>query len=226
MKKFLSLVLALLLTLSLCACGDMDYNTTLGTPTNQEQDDGPRLTFIADFYDNNGAPWLSVEGTTFNISPNKVKEYSWDSDGSWISSWTMSSVMTVQIDNSYIETCGSTVIFSDTSLDRLNIDLPAEVVMSEGGDSSITTPSDYSWREYWTIDLWWRNHLETGSKSGSKIVVIQSQTGEPICMYMGNNVTWEVAKNLPKTTLVHIDGKALYIHRANFAIIDTSVFGG
>lgn len=224
MKKFLSMLLALMLTLSLCACGG-DRVTTLGTP-DPTQEDVPRLSFVADFYTNDGDQWLSVEGTTFDISPNKVKEYSWDSSGSWISQWTMSSVMTIKIDNSYIESCGSTVIFSDTSLKRYDIELPSEVTLSEGGNSAISTPQDLRFRDMWSVKWWWSTHQSEGNFGGRKIVVIQSQTGEPICMYTGNNVYWEVAKNLPKTTLVHVDGKALYIHRANFAIIDTSVFGG
>lgn len=225
MKKFITLILTFLIAISICGCAP-GYDTTLGTPIKKQEEDIPRMTFIANFYDDNGSPWLSVEGTTFTISPNKIKEYSWDSNGSWISQWTMSSVMTVTIDNSNIETCGSTVIFSDTSLRRFDIELPSEVILSEGGNSSISTPSDIRFQDYWSVQFWWKNHADEHQTSDRKIVVIQSQTGEPICMYMGNNVTWEVARNLPKTTLVHIDGKALYIHRAKFAIIDTSVFGG
>ena len=52
------------------------------------------------------------------------------------------------------------------------------------------------------------------------VVVIQSQLGDPICAFSGNDVYWEVCEDLPKTTKLMIDGKALYIHRANFQIID------
>lgn len=58
--------------------------------------------------------------------------------------------------------------------------------------------------------------------SKSKVVVIKSQLGDTICSYSGNKVYWEVCKDLPKTTKLMIDGKALYIHRANFQIIDKS----
>ena len=34
---------------------------------------------------------------------------------------------------------------------------------------------------------------------------------------------WEVKTDLPKTTMLMIDNKALYIHRANFQIIDTKL---
>jgi len=52
------------------------------------------------------------------------------------------------------------------------------------------------------------------------VVVIQSQPGVPICAYSGDDAYWEVRDDLPKTTKLMIDGKALYIHRANFQIID------
>lgn len=225
MKKFLAMLIALVLSSSLAGCGG-EYSTVLDTPAEQEEKEVPRLTFIADFYSNDGSPWLSVEGTTFSISPNKVKEYSYDTDGSWIAVWTMSSVMSVEIDGNFIESCGSTIIFADSSLEKYEIDLPAEVTVSEGGNSSITVPGNYRLSDYWTVQHWWYDRQTDGNQNGRKIIVVQSQTGEPICMYMGDNVTWEVAKNLPKTTLIYIDGKALYIHRSNFAIIDTSVFGG
>lgn len=57
----------------------------------------------------------------------------------------------------------------------------------------------------------------------SRVVVIQSQLGDPICAYSGDSVYYEVCKDLPKTTKLSVDGKALYIHRVNFQIIDTSL---
>ena len=55
------------------------------------------------------------------------------------------------------------------------------------------------------------------------VVVIQSQLGDPICAYSGNDVYWEVSEDLPKTTKLVVDGKALYIHRANFQIVDKAL---
>ena len=52
------------------------------------------------------------------------------------------------------------------------------------------------------------------------VVVIKSQMGAPIYAFSGNKVYWEVQEDLPKFTKLMIDGKALYIHRANFQIID------
>ena len=46
---------------------------------------------------------------------------------------------------------------------------------------------------------------------------------DDICAYSGDNVYWEVCNDLPKTTKLMIDGKAIYVHRANFQIIDLSL---
>ena len=54
----------------------------------------------------------------------------------------------------------------------------------------------------------------------SRVVVIKSQLGQPITAYSGDKVYWKIPDNLPKMTKLMIDGKALYIHRANFQIID------
>lgn len=64
-----------------------------------------------------------------------------------------------------------------------------------------------------------QKNLKNGTH-GARIVIIQSQLGNSICVYSGNDVSWDIPKNLPKTTMVTIDGKVLYIHRANFSIVD------
>ena len=57
-------------------------------------------------------------------------------------------------------------------------------------------------------------------------MVIKSQLGQPITAYSGDEVYWKVPDDLPKMTKLMIDGKALYIHRANFQIIDIRVRTG
>ena len=55
------------------------------------------------------------------------------------------------------------------------------------------------------------------------VVVVKSQMGAPIYAFSGNKVYWEVQEDLPRFTKLMIDGMALYIHRANFQIIDKSL---
>lgn len=219
MKK-LMIAAALVLTLGLTGC---TTDTATHVATTEEGSD-TKLSFVAEFYDNHGSEWLSVEGTSFDIAPNKVKEYYYDSDGSWISGYTTSSVVSIDIDGKSIETCGSTVIFYDTRLQKIDTELPTDVTLSQGETADISVPEDLRATDMWTLNWWWMTKDIQNETAGERIVVIQSQLGDPICMFTGNEVTWDVSRNLPKTTEVCIDGKMIYIHRANFAIIDAGVF--
>lgn len=225
-RKFLIMVLAVLLIFSIAGC-EVDTTTTVNEA---EDNEGISLTYTADFYDNSGGRWLSVEGKSFSISPNKVKTYSWDSDGSWISSYEMSSVMSIEIDGNRIESCGSTVIFADSRLEKCDIDFNEEISTAQSADtsedSSISQPTDIRVDDWYRIQRWWmgQKNLNSGNR-GARLVIIQSQLGNPICVYSGDDVTWDIPKNLPKTTMVTIDGKVLYIHRANFSIVDMGLIG-
>ena len=222
MKKIFAMILALVMVFSLVGCADIDYTTHVATP--EPSDEATKLSFIAEFYDNSGTEWLSVEGTRFDISPNKVKEYYYDTDGSWISGYTTSSVVSIDIDGKNIESCGSTVLFYDTRLEKLEIDIPTDVVLSEGDSASISSPNDLRISDAWTLNWWWITKDIENDTYGSRVVIIQSQEDDPICMFTGESVTWDVSRNLPKTTEICIDGKMVYVHRANYAIVDTSVF--
>lgn len=222
-KKILSVFMALAIILCLAGC-KVDTSTTI----NEAEENGVPLTYTADFYDNFGGRWLSVEGKTFSISPNKIKTYSWDSNGSWISSYEMSSVMSIEIDGNKIESCGSTVIFADSRLEKCDIDFEEEISTDEADNgnqnSSISQPSDLRIDDWFRIQHWWMGKRILNNKEhGSRLVIIQSQLGNPICVYSENDVSWDIPKNLPKTTMVTIDGKVLYIHRANFSIVDMNL---
>ena len=149
-------------------------------------------------------------------------------DGGWVSSYSLSSVVSVDIDGKNIESCGSTIIFADSRLTQYDVDIPAEISTNSNNRANISTPSDYRWGDYLYLSWWYLRYFKSkdlnNTDTGSKIVVIQSQMGNPICMFMGDEVSWNIPRNLPKTTELLIDNKAVYIHRANFAIIDTELF--
>lgn len=100
MKKIFCIFMVIFLLISLVGCDTLDMETHSSAHQHETNQNGEpyQLSFIAEFYDNAGQNWLTTQGSRFNISPNKVKEYYWDSDGSWISGWTMSSIVSVDID--------------------------------------------------------------------------------------------------------------------------------
>jgi hypothetical protein len=228
MKKIFALFLVTILFVtillfSLCACSS-DMTTTITAPTPEDPEAEPvQISYIAEFYDNYGQEWMSVEGTRFDISPNKVKEYAYNSDGYWEYSWATSSVMTISIDNHYVESCGSTVLFYDTRLERIETEVKIDADLSAGDSYSVSTPSDLRYSDGWSLHWWWDTHQQENVKPAARAIIIQSQNGDPICMFAGNEVTWQVSKNLPKTTEIWIDGMPVYVHRANFAIVDLAI---
>lgn len=208
MKKnnSIKLIIAIILvsiTISMASCDLFD------SYLNDIKGDIIGISFECQFYDNSGSKFMTVNGDKINIGSNIVKEMTYV-DGVYGYTDTLSSVITITIDGSQIESCGSTVLFIEDGLemdvefnteDVSNIDSSSNGFGSNTGIASIVN-------EY------------KNAFGKSTVVVIQSQLGDPICAFSGESVYWEVCSDLPKTTKLMIDGKALYIHRANFQIID------
>lgn len=168
-------------------------------------------SFVITTYDNYGQQTLKTSGKRVNLSGNKVKTSGYTETGVAFEQWELSSVITITIDGREMETCGDTCIFAEKGLTpALDFTTP-EFIESHGGSPLTITSLSYTLNQY-------KNYF-----GKSRVVVIKSQTGQPIVAYSGNNVYWEVKTDLPKTTKLMIDNKALYIHRANFQIIDTKL---
>lgn len=165
-------------------------------------------TYNCMFYSNTGERFMTVQGENISLSSNVVRERSYSEDGGWGYVDTLSSVVTITVDGSQIENCGSTVIFAQ---DDLEPDADFEGI--DGIESESNGITD--WTMIAGVVNSYKNYFGKPT-----VVVIQSQLGVPICAYSGKDVYWEVCEDLPKTTKLMIDGKALYIHRANFQIID------
>ncbi len=169
------------------------------------------VSFNCYFYDNNGNKFLTASGDKIGMTSNIVKEQSVTSSGGTESVYGMSSVVTLNIDGSQIQSCGDTIIFAE---DGLSPDTEFQL-------SDIQSNTDGSFADNAMISNIVNSYKNFYGKP--QVVVIQSQLGVPICAYSGDDVYWEVKDDLPKTTKLMIDGKALYIHRANFQIIDLSL---
>ena len=163
--------------------------------------------YTIDTFDNFGKRVMKVKGRRIDVNPNVVEEYSYSSDG-WIRTKTFSSVITITVDGKQLISCGDTCVFYEDGLKPDYEFYPNEIESDgEGGLAETTLISGLV--------------NEVRNQFGKPMVVlIKSQTGAPIYAFSGNEVRWEVPKDLPKFTKLMIDGKALYIHRANFQIVD------
>ena len=151
---------------------------------------------------------MTTQGEKINIEGNAVKSTSYDSDGSVITGYELSSVITINIDGKEIQSCGDTCIFEQNGLNA-EVNFTQEDIQSQL--SGAITDN--------TIIAGIVNKYKN-SFGKSRVVVIKSQLGQPITAYSGDKVYWKIPQDLPKMTKLMIDGKALYIHRANFQIID------
>ena len=157
-------------------------------------------------YDNFGNLVLETSGKKIDIAGNPVKTTRYDENGKVITGYELSSVITITIDGNEIESCGDTCIFVQKGLTP-DVDFTTETIKSSSGIFDITSIS--------------AKLNQYKNKFGkARVVVIKSQLGNPIMAFSGDSVYWEIPEDLPKMTKLMIDGKALYIHRANFQIID------
>lgn len=161
--------------------------------------------FTIDFFDNFGNKTLTIDGKKVGIEANYIKTNSISSDGTQSNNYELSSVITLNVDGHQVPQTGDTVIFAEDGLKPLeDFDLPNTITTSGG-----------------TINMIDRNINKIKNIIGTKkVVVVCSQLGLPIAVYGGNKVYWEIPDDLPKTTNLNIDGLALYIHRANFILLD------
>ena len=206
-KKIVTAVLIASLTvvgLSGCALFDNEVNELNGSITGN--------TYNASFYSNEGEKFMDMSGQKIDLKSNIVEEKSFSSSGGWGYVQALSSVVTVTIDGKEVESCGSTMIFAENGLNP-EVDFKSQEVINSTTDGSLGDNVIIA-----SVVNKYKNYF-----GKSRVVVIQSQLGDPICAYSGDEVYWQVCQDLPKTTKLMIDGKALYIHRANFQIIDKNL---
>lgn len=203
MKRIISLIIILTMAFTFTSC---DW-AEVGSSINDLKGSITGNTYECSFYTNSGEKFMTVSGTNIDLSENVVKERTYNSEDGWGYIKTLSSVITITIDGSQIESCGSTIIFEEDGLEP-EVDFTVNNIESEA--------------ENFTDNVFIAKVVNKYKNSFGKsvVVVIQSQLGDPITAYSGDDVYWEVCNDIPKTTRLYIDGKALYIHRANFQIID------
>ena len=202
MKKKMIVAIALMLLLATlltgCAGFQSDVNSLNGSITGN--------TYECQFFSNHGQKFMTMSGQKIDINENVVRERIYTDKG-WGYTKTLSSVITVTVDGSEVESCGTTILFIEDGLTP-DVDFTMQDITSiaEGIlDNTIIANTVNRYKNWF---------------GKSRVVVIQSQMGDPIMAFSGDEVYYTVCEDLPKTTKLMIDGHALYIHRANFQIID------
>ena len=163
--------------------------------------------FTITTYDDYANKTLSIEGKKVTVG---LLENSANFDAE--STDFKSEVLEITINGKQMFQVGNTVIFEEDGLNVVeHYDIKDEIKANSGGGY---VPFDRAVNKL-------KNEL--GKK---KTIIISSQQGVPIGVYQGDDVYVTIPADLPKMTRLNIDGKALYIHRANYVIIDTEMIEG
>ena len=194
----IAIMLLLATLLTGCAGFQSDVNSLNGSITGN--------TYECQFFSNHGQKFMTMTGQKIDINENIVRERIYTNKG-WGYTKTLSSVITVTVDGNEVESCGTTILFIEDGLTP-DVDFTMQDITSVAQgilDNTILANTVNRYKNWF---------------GKSRVVVIQSQMGDPIMAFSGDEVYYTVCEDLPKTTKLMIDGHALYIHRANFQIID------
>lgn len=200
-KKFkkiniILLVFSIVFVLSGCSALDSFVSKIKGELIGQK--------FNINVYDDFANKILNLQGEKVTVG---LKENSANSDTE--STGYKSDVLEITVNGQQMLQIGNTILFEEQGLNMVEgFEIPEDVTITNGGGF---VPLDR-----FINDI--KNLKGTG-----KTVVISSQTGIPIGVYQGEKVYVEIPEDLPKMTLLNIDGKSLYIHRANYIILDSSM---
>ena len=155
-------------------------------------------TFQIDIFDDFGNRIMSTHGTIINVIhiPKKYNE-------------TLGSQIDIKIDGRQYISNGDTLILYEEGL-APDINFKLEEINSLKDDlEDNSIPGILN-----------KYHDRFGN---SVIIIIRSLMGTPIYAFEGYEVYWKVPDNLPNFILFQIDGKELYIYRANFQIVDSEL---
>lgn len=155
-------------------------------------------------YDDYGNNTLTIQGNRVNIG---IFENEANSGGDG----NKSEVLEITVDGQQLLHVGSTAVFAERGINTVeDFDFEYLKAVTAKGLSTVV-PLDRS-----------VNHLKNFF-GDEKVIIIKSQLGVVVGVYQGKNVTVEIPTDLPKMTRVIVDGKSLYIYRADYEIMDTSL---
>lgn len=198
-KKFMFVVLIIICSLTLFGCAQIsDY-------FNKVKGDLIGENMSLEFYNDYAGKTLEVQGSkiTIGLLENNAN-FNVEDTG------FESSVLEVTVNGDQIFQVGNTMIVSEEGIDKVeDFEIEDELISSNSGGG------------YVPLDRYINNIKNKIGKE--KTIIISSSLGIPIAVYQGKDVYVTIPSDLPKMTRINIDGKTMYIHRANYIIIDTDM---
>lgn len=193
-KKALAVIFCVVALMLMASCGAI--NTYLQTLKGDLLGNDYAITQ----YDNFGNAVLRVAGDKITL------------DAETDSAGEPTSYVNITIDGFEWKHVGSTLVFAQNGIDMItDFQLP-ENIQTNGNTSTGFMPADRFINNY------------KNAFGRSWVVLVSSQSGTPIGLFRGKDCNVTIPANLPKMTLVNIDGKLVYVHRADVDILPAALF--
>lgn len=201
MKRLLGVLAVVVAVATMAGCAFLD---SIGDEFNRSWN-GVAATMTT--YNESGQPIDRIHGTSFRVKRDERFDTA-DSDGT---SKRDSSVLLISLGDSHISHVGSTMVLAADGLTDIMVEANAKV------DLTVTKPGTP-----WLNDLYEKNRNLWQGKA--KTIMVRSQDGTPVAVFSGNNV--EVfATDVPKSTQFRVDGRYLFVYRADYTVIDNDLLG-
>lgn len=197
-KKVKLLVLAGILGSSMLLSGCLFWDNELGKL--KEAFKGRQA--VIETYDENSNVIDRVEGSSISVT----REDAFDTKNENGETTKKSSVLNFTIGGKSMVHVGSSLIMYEKGLSNLLEDYNKKMDI-QNNDSSTPILSRI-------VNS--AKNITTGKK---RVILIRSQSGEPLATFVGNNVGY-FKTDMDKTTGIQIDGKYLFIYRCDYTIYD------
>ena len=182
-KRFTISAIALCMAISLCGCGAAVMERIIGELKGELVGNDYQVFE----YDNFGNQVLQVSGNKIAMSAEV------DSAGE------PTSYIDITVDGYDWMHVGSTLVFAQNGVDMItDFQIPETIETDRDGSLGLIA-----------ADRFVNSYKNLFGKS--QVVLVSSQTGTPIGLFQGDNCNVSIPSNLPKTTLVSIDGKLVYV---------------
>lgn len=199
MKKSISISLVVALVFTLAGCNW--FEKKLGDL--KEALVGREM--IIQTYDENSQLIDRVQGESVSIKADDEFELT-DVDGNVVEK---SSVLNVTVGGNEIIHVGSSLISHELGLENI-FDVYAKSIDLDNFDRSVPFVNRMV------------NELKNYTTGKDKIVLIRSQSGQPLATFAGDDVSY-YATDIENSTALLIDGEFLFIYRCDYTIYDTEL---
>lgn len=199
MKKIMSISLVAVLILTLAGCNW--FEKKLGDL--KEALVGREM--IIQSYDENSQLIDRVQGKSVSIKADDEFELT-DVDGNVVEK---SSVLNITVGGNEIIHVGSSLISHELGLENI-FDVYTKSVDLDNFDRSVPFVNRMV------------NELKNYTTGKDKIILIRSQSGQPLATFAGDDVSY-YSTDIENSTALLIDGEFLFIYRCDYTIYDTEL---